>query len=144
MSCLSQPRLKGRTCIAEMLEITPEISRMLRKGTEGEEIVDYAVRTQGMMTLAEAAARKLCRGMISYDHVQHLLMSTHQRSTRRQKLTPGKPTATTDQHATQTHRPQKPMANQRLSLETLLTSNSVYRHKPTLNLLSTPPPPDSQ
>ena len=70
--------VKGRTCIAEMLHITPEISRMLRKGTEGEEIVDYAVRKQAMMTLAEAAARKLCRGMISYDHVQHLLMSTHQ------------------------------------------------------------------
>ena len=69
--------VKGRTCIAEMLEITPEISRMLRKGTEGEEIVDYAIRTQGMMTLAEAAARKLCRGMISADHIQHLLMSTH-------------------------------------------------------------------
>jgi prepilin-type N-terminal cleavage/methylation domain-containing protein len=69
--------LKGRTCIAEMLETTPEISRMLRQGTEGEEIVDYAIRTQGMMTLAEAAARKLCRGMISFDHVQHLLMSTH-------------------------------------------------------------------
>jgi len=31
-----------------------------------------------MMTLAEAAARKLCRGLISYDHIQHLLMSTHQ------------------------------------------------------------------
>ena len=69
--------LKGRTCIAEMLETTPEISRMLRQGTEGEEIVDYAIRTQGMMTLAEAAARKLCRGMISFDQVQHLLMSTH-------------------------------------------------------------------
>ncbi len=69
--------VKGRTCIAEMVEITPEISRMLRKGIEGEEIVDYAIRTQGMMTLAEAAARKLCRGMISSDHVQHLLMSTH-------------------------------------------------------------------
>jgi prepilin-type N-terminal cleavage/methylation domain-containing protein len=69
--------VKGRTCIAEMLEVTPEISRMLRRGVEGEEIVDYAIRTQGMITLAEAAARKLCRGMISYDHVQHLLMSTH-------------------------------------------------------------------
>jgi len=69
--------VKGRTCIAELLEITPEISRMLRRGVEGEEIVDYAIRTQGMMTLAEAAARKLCRGMISSDHVQHLLMSTH-------------------------------------------------------------------
>ncbi len=69
--------IKGRTCIAEMLEITPEISRMLRRGSDGEEIVDYAIRTQGMITVAEAAARKLCRGMISSDHVQHLLMSTH-------------------------------------------------------------------
>lgn len=69
--------LKGRTCIAEMLHITPDISRMLRKGTEGEEIVDYAVRNHAMITLAEAAARKLCRGMISYDRVKHLL-STHQ------------------------------------------------------------------
>ena len=70
--------VKGRTCIAEMLHITPDISRMLRKGTEGEEIVDYAVRNHAMITLAEAAARKLCRGIISYDRVQHLLMSTHQ------------------------------------------------------------------
>lgn len=69
--------VKGRTCIAEVLEITPEISRMLRRGVEGEEIVDYAIRTQGMMTLAEAAARKLCRGIISFDQVQHLMMSTH-------------------------------------------------------------------
>jgi len=69
--------VKGRTCIAEMLLITPDISRMLRKGTDGEEIVDYAVRNHAMITLAEAAARKLCRGMISYDRVQHLL-STHQ------------------------------------------------------------------
>jgi len=69
--------VKGRTCIAEVLEITPDISRMLRRGVEGEEIVDYAIRTQGMMTLAEAAARKLCRGIISFDQVQHLMMSTH-------------------------------------------------------------------
>jgi prepilin-type N-terminal cleavage/methylation domain-containing protein len=70
--------VKGRTCIAELLHVSPDISRMLRKGSEGEEIVDYAVRHHNMMTLAEAAARKLYRGMISYDHVQHLLMSTQQ------------------------------------------------------------------
>ena len=69
---------KGRTCIAEALHITPEISRMLRKGNDGEEIVNFAVRNLGMMTLAEAAARKLCRGMIPYDEVQHLLTSTHE------------------------------------------------------------------
>jgi type II secretory ATPase GspE/PulE/Tfp pilus assembly ATPase PilB-like protein len=70
--------IKGRTCIAEALRITPDIGRMLRKGADGEEIVDYAVRNYGMMTLAEAAARKLCRGIISYDHVAHLLISTNQ------------------------------------------------------------------
>jgi prepilin-type N-terminal cleavage/methylation domain-containing protein len=70
--------VKGRTCIAELLHISTDISRMLRKGSDGEEVVDYAIRNHGMMTLAEAAARKLCRGTISYDHVKHLLMSTHQ------------------------------------------------------------------
>ena len=70
--------VKGRTCIAELLHVSPDISKMLRKGSDGEEIVDYAVRNHSMMTLAEAAARKLCRGTISYDQVQHLLMSTHQ------------------------------------------------------------------
>lgn len=70
--------VKGRTCIAELLHITPDISRMLRQNVDGEEIVNYAVRNHGMMTLAEAAARKLCRGLISYDYVHHLLMSTHQ------------------------------------------------------------------
>lgn len=70
--------VKGRTCIAELLHISPDISRMLRKNADGEEIVDYAIRNHGMMTLAEAAARKLCRGIISYDHVSHLLMSTNQ------------------------------------------------------------------
>jgi hypothetical protein len=70
--------IKGRTCVAEVLGITPDIGRMLRQGVYGEEIVDYAVRAYGMMTLAEAAARKLCRGLISYDHVRHLLISTNQ------------------------------------------------------------------
>jgi type II secretory ATPase GspE/PulE/Tfp pilus assembly ATPase PilB-like protein len=69
---------KGRTCVAELLLITPDIGRMLRKNIEGEEIVDYAVRNHGMMTLAEAAARKLCRGQISYDSIKHLLIATHQ------------------------------------------------------------------
>ena len=67
--------VKGRTCIAEMLYMTPEISRMLRNGIDGEEIVKYAITNYGMMTLAEAAARKLCRGIISYEEIFDLLMS---------------------------------------------------------------------
>lgn len=70
--------VKGRTCIAEVLHVTPEIGRMLRKQIDGQEIVNFAVRNNNMMTLAEAAARKLCRGIISYDDVKHLLISTHE------------------------------------------------------------------
>jgi len=66
---------KGRTCIAEILHLTPDISRMLRNGSAGEDIVKYAITNYGMMTLAEAAARKLCRGLIPYEKVYDLLMS---------------------------------------------------------------------
>ena len=69
---------KGRTCISELLLVTPDIGRMLRKNVEGDDIVNHAVRNHGMMTLAEVAARKLCRGQISYDRVKHLLGATHQ------------------------------------------------------------------
>ena len=67
--------IKGRTCIAEVLTITPETSRMLRNRVDGEDIVARAIGQHNMITLAEAAARKLCRGLISYDEVFHLLMS---------------------------------------------------------------------
>ena len=67
--------IKGRTCIAEILTVTDEISRMLRTGTDGDDVVKYAVRTYGMMTLKEAAVRKLCRGIISYDDIFDLLIS---------------------------------------------------------------------
>jgi type II secretory ATPase GspE/PulE/Tfp pilus assembly ATPase PilB-like protein len=68
---------KYRTCIAEVLTITPEISRMLRNKIDGEDIVNHAVRHSDMITLAEVAARKLCRGVISYDSVRHLLQYPH-------------------------------------------------------------------
>ena len=70
--------IKQRTCIAEVLTITPDISRMLRTKVDGEDIVNHAIRRHGMITLAEAAARKLCRGLIAYDDVFHLLMSSHE------------------------------------------------------------------
>ncbi len=69
--------IKLRTCIAEAMTITPDISRMLRNKVDGEDIVDHAVRQHGMVTLAEAAARKLCSGVIAYDDVFSLLMSPH-------------------------------------------------------------------
>jgi type IV pilus assembly protein PilB len=67
--------IRLRTCIAEAMTITPDISRMIRSNVDGQEIVDHAIRRHGMITLAEAAARKLCRGMIDYDDVMHLLLS---------------------------------------------------------------------
>lgn len=67
--------IKGRTCIAELLHLTPEISRMLRNRVDGEDIVKHAITNYGMTTLAEAAARKLCRGVIAYDKIRDLLMS---------------------------------------------------------------------
>lgn len=67
--------VKGRTCIAEALTVTPEISRMLRTKVDGDDVVKHAIKYDGMITLAEAAARKLCRGLISYDSVFDLLIS---------------------------------------------------------------------
>jgi len=70
--------IKLRTCIAEVLTVTPDISLMLRNKVDGQEIVNLAVRRHGMITIAEAAARKLCRGLIDYNDVVHLLMSTNE------------------------------------------------------------------
>lgn len=70
--------VKLRTCIAEIMTITPDISRMLRQKVDGEDIVNHAIRHHGMITLAEAAARKLVHGLIAYDDIQHLLMSSHE------------------------------------------------------------------
>jgi type II secretory ATPase GspE/PulE/Tfp pilus assembly ATPase PilB-like protein len=67
--------IKGRTCIAEVLPITPELGRMLRNNTDGQDVVDFAVANYGMMTLAEAATRKLIRGELAYDDIFHLLLS---------------------------------------------------------------------
>lgn len=67
--------IKLRTCIAEAMTITPDLSRMLRTNADGEDIVDQAVRYHGMITMAEAAARKLVQGIIAYDDVFHLLLS---------------------------------------------------------------------
>jgi type II secretory ATPase GspE/PulE/Tfp pilus assembly ATPase PilB-like protein len=69
--------IKLRTCIAEAMTITPDISRMLRNNADGEDIVDHAVRQHGMVTLAEAAARKLCSGTVAYEDVFSLLISPH-------------------------------------------------------------------
>src|SRR5207244_637813 len=70
--------IKLRTCIAEVMTITPDISLMLRNSVDGQAIVNHAVRRHGMITIAEAATRKLCRGQIDYNDVFHLLMSANE------------------------------------------------------------------
>ena len=64
---------KGRSVVAEVLCMTNDIAQMVARGVEGEEVVAYAVREHGMMTLAEAAARKVIRGVTSFAEVEHLL-----------------------------------------------------------------------
>jgi type IV pilus assembly protein PilB len=64
---------KGRSVVAEVLCMTNDIAQMVARGAEGEEVVAYAVKEHGMMTLAEAAARKVIRGVTSFAEVEHLL-----------------------------------------------------------------------
>ena len=64
---------KGRSVVAEVLCMTNDIAQMVARGVEGEEVVAYAVKEHGMMTLAEAAARKVIRGVTSFAEVEHLL-----------------------------------------------------------------------
>jgi type IV pilus assembly protein PilB len=66
---------KERTCITEVLSITHEVGRWLLEQLDGERITHDAVSNSLMTTLAEAAYKKLCRGIIAYDHVTHLLFS---------------------------------------------------------------------
>lgn len=64
---------KGRSVVAEVLCMTNDIAQMVARGAEGEEVVAYAVKEHGMMTLAEAAARKVIRGVTSFAEVEHML-----------------------------------------------------------------------
>ena len=67
---------KERTCIAEVLSITHEVGRWLLEQLDGERIAHYAVSNSLLTTLAEATYKKLCRGIIAYDYVTHLLFPT--------------------------------------------------------------------
>ncbi|HVE78373.1 MAG TPA: ATPase, T2SS/T4P/T4SS family [Gemmatimonadaceae bacterium] len=65
---------RGRTVVSEVLCMTGDIAQMAARGIDGEDVVAYAVREHGMMTLAEAAARKALRGLTSFGEVEHLLV----------------------------------------------------------------------
>ncbi|MFL6284636.1 MAG: GspE/PulE family protein [Pyrinomonadaceae bacterium] len=63
----------GRTAIAEALDMTPDISTMIGLGMRGEQAVEFAINSYGMITLAEAAARKLLMGATSFSEVEQWL-----------------------------------------------------------------------
>lgn len=64
---------RGRTVVAEVLRMTNELARMVSRGAKGDAVVDHAIREFGMMSMAEAAARKLVSGITSFNEVEHLL-----------------------------------------------------------------------
>ena len=63
----------GRTAVAESLDVTPDLGSMISLGMKGEQAVEFAVNSYGMLTLAEAASRKLLRGETSFAEVEQWL-----------------------------------------------------------------------
>lgn len=62
-----------RTAIAEVLNMAPDLSSMIGLGMRGDQTVEFAVNSYGMIRLAEAAAKKLLRGQTSYAEVEQWL-----------------------------------------------------------------------
>ncbi|OGV65191.1 MAG: hypothetical protein A3K19_24265 [Lentisphaerae bacterium RIFOXYB12_FULL_65_16] len=63
---------RGRTVMAEVLEVTPEIGAALRRGTKAEELQSLAVR-QGMTTLAADGVRRAAAGQTTLTEVLRVL-----------------------------------------------------------------------
>jgi type IV pilus assembly protein PilB len=63
---------RGRTVIAEMLEMTPEISRALRDGADNDELRAIAV-SQGMTTMAADGIRRAASGQVALTEILHVL-----------------------------------------------------------------------
>ncbi|HEY3352092.1 MAG TPA: ATPase, T2SS/T4P/T4SS family [Polyangia bacterium] len=60
--------LFGRTGAFEVLEIDDKVRKLIRTGADAKEIMKQA-RQDGMMTLREAAIRKLAKGLTSFEEV---------------------------------------------------------------------------
>ena len=60
--------LRGRTGVFEVLEVDDKIRKLIRAGADAKEILKQA-RQDGMMTLREAAIRKLAKGLTSFEEV---------------------------------------------------------------------------
>ena len=66
-----QTGYRGRTAIAEMLEVTPEIGKALREGATPDVLKRIAVK-QGMTTIAADGIRRAAAGQTSLDEVIHV------------------------------------------------------------------------
>ena len=67
-----QTGYRGRTAIAEMLEVTPEIGKALRDGASVDEIRTIAVG-QGMTTMASDGIRRAAKGQTTLDEVMRVV-----------------------------------------------------------------------
>ncbi len=63
----------GRTAIAEVMNMNPDIGGMISLGMRGEQAVQFATKEYGMLTLSEMAARKLIAGVTWYSEVAQWL-----------------------------------------------------------------------
>jgi general secretion pathway protein E len=59
---------RGRTAITEVFKLTPAIRKMVQDGAD-EATVKEAARKDGMLTLREAAIKKLLEGETTYEQV---------------------------------------------------------------------------
>ncbi len=64
----------GRTGVFEVLELNDEIRRMILDGRSGDEIAE-AGRRNGMLSLEDAAIKKVLAGITSVEEMHHVLAS---------------------------------------------------------------------
>jgi general secretion pathway protein E len=64
--------LYGRTGIYELFEVTDKVRRLIKEEQDGAELFKIA-RQDGMITMKEAAIRKLAQGLTSFDEVMRIL-----------------------------------------------------------------------
>lgn len=64
---------RGRIAVAEVLEVTKDLSSMISLGMKDEQTVEFAVNEYGMLNFRESALRKLIEGITSFAEVQQWL-----------------------------------------------------------------------
>lgn len=69
----SQTGYKGRTCIAEVMPVNPEIQELINQRASFQKIKDV-VRSQGMQTLFESAIKKVNQGIASLEEAMSITL----------------------------------------------------------------------